>query len=414
MQLVFGCKDYVVQGIEYIMSFAEPGVTERVIVNLSYGPTTGPHDGTELLENALNALITQFDGTQGKPKLEIVLAAGNAYFSEGHVRFARRTDTDPEHVEWTWRLPPDNSVLCFAEVWMETAFVSSDTEVTLTPPSGSPIYKPTPPPPPPPPPPGTILPQAGVEQPIVRGDSTMWRLQVEPTIVPPNPATDTETAEHGDWKIKITGIGVGAHVHAYVARSDPNMGMRTRAEAGSYFCRPELGTAVFGWRQLQLCRRGIRQGQLTNQSFWHSQRNCHRRSSKDSRRRRLRYRKPAQVALLVRRPARNAAPRRGPDVALPCDESMRLVAYSAEATGAAPYSGSRVPALLLRNWRGTLRLSDPASARRPGPATREVQTGRRQCRPAITGAPGVTCDGHLQFQRSALTAPTGTLPATIC
>ena len=71
------------------MSFAKPGVTESVIVNLSYGPTTGPHDGTALLEEALNALITQFDGTQGKPKLEIVLAAGNAYFSEGHVNFTQ-------------------------------------------------------------------------------------------------------------------------------------------------------------------------------------------------------------------------------------------------------------------------------------------------------------------------------------
>jgi hypothetical protein len=226
-------KDYVVQGIEYIMSFAKPGVTERVIVNLSYGPTTGPHDGTALLEEALNALITQFDGTQGKPRLEIVLAAGNGYFSEGHVNFTRHTNTDPDHVEWIWRLPPDNSVLCFAEVWMTAA--TENTKITLTPPSGSPVYKPIPPPPPPPP--GSILPPAGVEEAIVWGSNTMWRLQVEPTIVPPNPTTNIETVEHGDWKIKITGIDVGAQIHGYVARSDPNMGVRTRAKR-SYFVDP--------------------------------------------------------------------------------------------------------------------------------------------------------------------------------
>ena len=61
-------KAYVVQGIEYILSFADPNVTKNVIVNLSYGPTTGPHDGTALLEEALKGLIDQFDGTAGKPQ----------------------------------------------------------------------------------------------------------------------------------------------------------------------------------------------------------------------------------------------------------------------------------------------------------------------------------------------------------
>ena len=68
-------KTYVEEGIQYIMTFAEPNRTKKVIVNLSYGPTTGPHDGTALLEDALNALVTYYDGTQGKPQLEIVLPA---------------------------------------------------------------------------------------------------------------------------------------------------------------------------------------------------------------------------------------------------------------------------------------------------------------------------------------------------
>ena len=41
-------------------------------------------------------------------------------------------------------------------------------------------------------------------------------------------------AEHGDWKIKVTGIPKNTQVHAYVARSDPNMGVRTGAKR-SYF-----------------------------------------------------------------------------------------------------------------------------------------------------------------------------------
>lgn len=225
-------KDYVVEGIQYILSFADPAVTRKVVVNVSYGPTTGPHDGTALLEAALDALVTQFDGTLGKPKLEIVLPAGNAYFGEGHVELTRRMTTEPDSVEWTWRLPPDNSVLCFAEIWMETAAAGNVT-VTLTPPSGNPVFVPTPPANSPPPP-GTLLPPAGVDVPRVRGSNTMWRLHVESTIIPPGPEAKAETAQHGDWKINVTGIGVNAHVHAYVARSDPNMGVSTGARR-SYF-----------------------------------------------------------------------------------------------------------------------------------------------------------------------------------
>ena len=139
----YGLRAYVVHGIQYIMSFADPVRTKNVVINLSYGPTTGPHDDTAELEAALTALVAEFDGSPGTPKLEIVLAAGNAYLSEGHVVFKRDT-TQPDQVEWTWRLPPDNSVLCFAEVWMKTADVRRATSVTLTSPSGV-IYKRTPP-----------------------------------------------------------------------------------------------------------------------------------------------------------------------------------------------------------------------------------------------------------------------------
>ena len=62
-------------------------MTKHVIINLSYGPTTGPHDGTAELETALTAFVTQYNGHRRKPKLEIVLAAGNSYLTEGHVVF---------------------------------------------------------------------------------------------------------------------------------------------------------------------------------------------------------------------------------------------------------------------------------------------------------------------------------------
>ena len=181
--------DYVVQGIQYVLSFAKPHVTERVIINLSYGPTTGPHDGMALLEEALTALVGYYDGTSGKPKLEIFLAAGTSDPTKGHVVF-RRHQNEPDHVEWKWRLPPDNTVLCFCEGWLKTAHAGGVT-VTRISPSGVPYNLPT-----------TPLSLAGVDGPIAwSSDDTMWLLRVKPTI-----ASDGVAAEHGDWTISVAGV----------------------------------------------------------------------------------------------------------------------------------------------------------------------------------------------------------------
>lgn len=214
-------KAYVLDGIRYILTFADPDKIENVVINVSYGPTTGPHDGTAELEAALTALVAEFDGIARKPKLDIVLAAGNAYLSEGHVTYTRHPQ-QPNHVEWTWRLPPDNSVLCFAEVWIDKVNPGPVT-ISLRSPSGAISTSTTGPIPPPP---GSPLPSyTGVYAPAVSGSHTMWLLAVEPT---------RGVAEHGDWTIEVSGIPPQAQIHAYVARSDPNMGVRSGAKL-SYF-----------------------------------------------------------------------------------------------------------------------------------------------------------------------------------
>ena len=204
-------KAYVLDGINYILSFADPAKTERVIINLSYGPTTGPHDGTAALEAAPWALVTYYDGVTNKPKLEIFVPAGNTYLTEGHVSYTGRNQND--QIEWTWRLLPDNPVLCFSEVWMDSA-QAGGVSVTLIPPGGG-------------------APQAISPQAIGNGN-TMWQLDVNATIVSPLVANPEP---HGDYTIKVTGIGDGAQVDAYVARTDPNMGVFTGAKP-SYFVDP--------------------------------------------------------------------------------------------------------------------------------------------------------------------------------
>lgn len=221
-------KSYVADGIDYIMSFVDPTITKNVLINISYGPTTGPHDGTAELESALKDFVTRFNGSAGKPRLEIFLATGNAYLSEGHIAF-ERTATAPNHVEWTWRIPPDNSVLCFAEVWMK-ASEASGVVITLRSPSGltsTSITGPIPPPT------GIPVPSfTGAYAPRTWGNNTVWLLAVEPTT-----AASGFVPEHGDWTIRVDGIALNAKVHAYVARTDPNLGVRSGARR-SYFVDP--------------------------------------------------------------------------------------------------------------------------------------------------------------------------------
>ncbi|MCA1497738.1 hypothetical protein [Bradyrhizobium sp. NBAIM14] len=224
-------KGYVADAVDYIMSFVDSGTT-NVVINVSYGPTTGPHNGTSELEGKLRELVTHYDGVSVSPKLDVFLPAGNNYLSDGHIHFVRQTMAEPVHVEWTWRLPPDNTVLCFAEVWMKKN-CTDNVIVTLTSPGGrssSSTAGPAPPGPPPPPPAAPALPPyTGAYAPVDWGDNRVWLIAVEPTI-----AGAGMVPEHGNWKIKVEGIELGSEVHAYVARTDPNMNMRTGAKR-SYF-----------------------------------------------------------------------------------------------------------------------------------------------------------------------------------
>jgi hypothetical protein len=157
----------------------------------------------------------------------------------------------------------------------------------------------------------------------------MWRLKVEPTVIPGDPTTNIATAEHGDWKIKVTGIGAPAHVHAYVARSDPNMGVRTGAKR-SYFvdhnwelnqsavAGGKYGGGEFDKAGSLIQREGTLNGITTD---------------KDAK---LHVAGGYIIANGRKSPYSSAGPARsspriGPDVVLPCDESYALQGMRAGA-----------------------------------------------------------------------------------
>ena len=150
---------------------------------------------------------------------DIVLSAGNAFLSDGHVVFTSDSE-QPERVEWIWRIPPDNTVLVFAEIWMDDD-EAQDVTVTLTPPSGQdPLSSGTIPI-------GTALPTPSgtapqLIGPIVWGKDRMWLLEVGPTVVMPE---NEPTNEHGDWTIAVDGKEAENAVWAYQDPYDEARGL---------------------------------------------------------------------------------------------------------------------------------------------------------------------------------------------
>ena len=205
---------YVLDGVRYVLSVADEALYDDVVINISYGRTTGPHNGSALVEKALAEVVDVFDGIDQKPEIHLALACGNDYLTNSHVVFSN-SEADPMSFDWTWRLPPDNTALCFAEIWMSVEDPSG-VQVTLTSPSGK-VFADT-----------QCMSPAGVEGPVKWGHrSLVWRLQVEATRIGlearPDATCPTVTAEYGDYTIRVSGVPADVKLHGYVARTDPNL-----------------------------------------------------------------------------------------------------------------------------------------------------------------------------------------------
>jgi hypothetical protein len=75
----------VLDALRFVLEVCEPRAP--IVVNLSYGSFAGPHDGTSLIEQAMDELIKACDG-----RLIVVLGAGNSREAHCHVRRTVRTN----------------------------------------------------------------------------------------------------------------------------------------------------------------------------------------------------------------------------------------------------------------------------------------------------------------------------------
>ena len=94
-----------------------------VVVNLSYGAIAGAHDGTSILESAMDELLTL-----RAHNTAIVLPAGNARETQTHVS----GDIAPNQVfSFNWSMPPSDATDSFLEIWVDN---HACIDVQVTPP----------------------------------------------------------------------------------------------------------------------------------------------------------------------------------------------------------------------------------------------------------------------------------------
>lgn len=117
----------VYDGIRYILTCARPGQT--VIINLSYGGNAGPHDGSSVLEQAIDWRLKRAREELGL-RVKLVLPAGNARQEKLHA-VAEVSQQQP--ATFIWNNPPDDPSESFVELWLPN---DGDFLVGVTPPAG--------------------------------------------------------------------------------------------------------------------------------------------------------------------------------------------------------------------------------------------------------------------------------------
>ena len=125
---------YVLDAIDYIVSRAAPGA--QIVINLSLGAFAGPHDGSSMLERAIDEIIDRHGG-----RLTVVVAAGNAgrIVDDGtgitkpcHARIAlepagRSTSSmDLRSASLTWDIDALDTTESFMEIWVPDLGLDAD------------------------------------------------------------------------------------------------------------------------------------------------------------------------------------------------------------------------------------------------------------------------------------------------
>lgn len=217
-------------GLAYILlrahALRQPGETLPVVVNISYGPHEGPHDGSSLFEGAVDRMIDLMKSTV--TPLQVVLAAGNSRQSRVHAAFdVGRNATR----SLRWRLQPCGRTPSAMELWWRAG---RKLTVTLRAPNEAQVTV------------AADAPQASHEQDgrsVFRADygtppgSQLSRvvLNVAPTEFDVRSGVGHAVAPSGEWTVEVRNDSGGpVHVKAWIRRGDTPHGRRAKGRQSCF------------------------------------------------------------------------------------------------------------------------------------------------------------------------------------
>ena len=104
---------YALDALRYVLRRAHDAANGRsysVVINLSYGYIAGPHDGSSIIERAIDELIKA-----SHDQLSVVVPAGNSNLARCHAQFLLASEGSRRiH----WRVLPDCATPSFLEIWL--------------------------------------------------------------------------------------------------------------------------------------------------------------------------------------------------------------------------------------------------------------------------------------------------------
>lgn len=109
---------HVLDGIRYIIDRAAAVAKQTeakwdVVINVSFGGSAGPHDGTSMVELAIDELCTAYNDN-----VAVILGAGNTH---GRRMHALNEVTKSKPGSFTVNVPPDKGSDTYVEFWLPTS-----------------------------------------------------------------------------------------------------------------------------------------------------------------------------------------------------------------------------------------------------------------------------------------------------
>jgi len=103
------------QVLDALWYLADRAGTLPLVINLSYGLFSGPHDGSDELEIAIREFLRLRNNVA---PTAIVLPAGNSHLARCHARFRLGTGPNNRSHRLNWKILPDDRTASILEVWL--------------------------------------------------------------------------------------------------------------------------------------------------------------------------------------------------------------------------------------------------------------------------------------------------------